>query len=303
MVRDCRPFAAPLFDGSLEPAAFHVGLPQEEALARLEWLVENRGRCGLVVGAEGLGKSHLAAMAARRLGGMGAEVAMLSLGGLPPGEWIDLLLDRLPLDARSRSEDLRPWLKLENRLRENTLMERPTVIMLDDIDRAPADAVDGIGRLVAAVEPRFSRLVVVTTATPAGLCRVPDAIRNRAVVRIELRPWSEDDVAGFLRHGLGRAGADPESFSAGAVATLARFAGGVPRIVCRLVSLALVAAAGDDLPQVDAATIERVWRELVPGSGHDAAGPDGRAEWIDDGQSAAEQPPASRVRAVRRLFG
>ena len=63
------------------------------------------------------------------------------MGRLTTQKGLDLLLARLPLDPASRGEAARPWLKLENRLRENTLMERPTVLIFDDIDSAPADAV------------------------------------------------------------------------------------------------------------------------------------------------------------------
>jgi type II secretory pathway predicted ATPase ExeA len=296
MVRDLSSSAARCFTGSLEPAAFHVGPPQEEALARLEWLVEHRGRCGLVVGAEGLGKSHLLAVAARRFAGLGAEVAVLSLGGLPAGEWLELLLDRLPLDVRSRAEPCRGWQKLENRLRENALMERTTVLVFDDLDHGPADALEGIARLTAAVEPRFARLVVVATATPQGTPHVPEAIRQRATVRIELEPWGEAEVAGYLEQAVQRAGLDAGLFSPTAVETLTRFAGGVPRIVCRLASLAVVAAAGDGIDAIDAATIERAWRELAPDT----------ATWTRSdvpGTDAAAPAHAPQVRVVRRLWG
>ena len=296
MVRDRWQFSAPPFDGSLEPAAFHVGVPQEEALARLEWLLAEGQRCGLVVGGVGIGKSHLATVAARRLGGLGAEVAVLSLRGLPEGDWLELLLERLPLDPLSRAEPLRPWQKLENRLRENTLMERPTALIFDDIDLGPADAVEGIERLVAAVEPRFARTLVVATASPAGLAAVPAAVRQRAAVRIELTPWTEADVAAFLAHELRRVGGADDGFSPEAVATLSRFAGGVPRTVVTLARLALVAAAGDAAERVDAATVERVWRELAP-------------TWTDERQhdeSVATSPAAAtapRFQVVRRLWG
>ncbi len=297
MVRDIPPTAARCFAGSLEPAAFHVGQPQEDSLARLEWLVGQRDRCGLVVGAEGLGKSHLLAVAARRCAGLGAEVAVLSLGGLPEGEWLELLLDRLPLDAASRAEPLRDWQKLENRLRENALMERTTVLLCDDLDRGPADALAGIARLAAAGEPKFSRLVIVATATPEGMPRVPEAIRQRATVRIELDAWGAADVAGFLAQATSRAGLAPDWFSPAAVETLTRFAGGAPRIVCRLASLAVVAACGDGLDTIDAATIERVWRELAPDT----------AAWTRVEPPAADAvvppPHAPQVRVVRRLWG
>lgn len=293
MLRDRPPTAAPAFAGSLEPAAFFAAAPQDEALARLEWLVTEGQRCGLVVGAAGLGKSHLAAAAARRLGGLGTEVAVLSLRGLPDGEWLDLLLERLPLDRASRADGVRPWIKLENRLRENALMERTTVLVFDDVDEAPADARDGIARLVAAGEPRFARTLVVATTTPGGLPSVPDAVRQRAAVRIELAPWTSDEVAAYLAAEGARTGGPADGFSPEAVATLARFAGGVPRTVTVLARLALVAATGDGVDRVDAATVERVWRELCPSCGAGAP---------DSSGVAGDDAPAP-VRVVRRLWG
>ena len=294
MVRDRDPSAPPPFSAALEPATFHALAEHDEALARLEWLVAERQRCGLVVADAGLGKSHLAVAAARRLGGLGAEVAVISLAGLPDGEWIELLLDRLPLDAASRAEPVRPWLKLENRLRENTLLGRATVLVCDDVDRGPADARDGIARLVSAAEPRFGTTVVVATATPAGLARVPDALRQRAAVRIELPAWSDADVADYLAAGLARAGRPAELFSPAASGTIRRFAAGVPEVIRRLAQLSLAAADAEGLAVVEAATIEEVWRELSPPEPQAAVRRDDEA----DGTSA--EP---RFRPVRRLWG
>ena len=294
MVCDRLVLAAAAFDGHLDPAAFHPAPSREEALARIEWLLDKGQRCGLVVAEAGMGKSHLAAAAARRLGGLGAETAVLSLRGLPDGEWLDLLLARLPLDPASRSEAVRPWLKLENRLRENTLMERPTVLLFDDLDHAPADAVDGIARLVAAGEPRFATTCVVATTTPAGLAAVPEAIRHRSAVRIDLPPWTTAEVAAHMAAALDRVGADADCFSPAAVETLARFAAGVPRTACHLARLAALAAAGEGLDRVEAGTIERAWRELVPGDEPPAAA--GHA-------AAPATAAASPVRVVRQLWG
>lgn len=295
MVRERLHLAASAFDGGLDPAAFHVGPSREEALARIEWLLEKRQRCGLVVADPGLGKSHLAAVAARRLGGLGAETAVLSLRGLPAGEWLELLLDRLPLDPASRSEAVRPWLKLENRLRENTLMERPTVLIFDDLDHAPADAAEGIARLVAAAEPRFASTCVIATTTAAGLAAVPEAIRHRSAVRIDLPPWTIADVSAAVSAALDRVAAEPDCFSPAAVETLGRFAAGVPRTAWQLARLAAVAAAGEGLVRVEPATVERAWRELVPSD--DIPRP------AADVEAGSVPGRASGVRAVRQLWG
>ncbi|MFM8414061.1 MAG: hypothetical protein ACKOCX_04985 [Planctomycetota bacterium] len=293
MVRDGDATAPPPFSGLLEPATFYTGPAQDEALARLEWLVAERQRCGLVVAAAGLGKSHLAVTAARRLGGLAAEVAVLSLAGLADGEWLELLLDRLPLDAASRAEPVRPWLKLENRRRENTLMGRPTVLVVDDIDRGPSDARDGVARLVSAAEPRFGTTAIVAIARPEGLPLVPDAIRRRAAVRIDLPAWTAEDVAGYLACDLARSGRPEGIFSPAAAATICRFAGGVPEVIRRLAHLALAAADAEGLELVEPAMVEQVWRELSPPE-------DSAAGAGSDPDDAVTQP---RFKAVRRLWG
>lgn len=294
MVRDRWQFTVPPFAGAAEPAAFHLGGPQDEALARLEWLVEQRQRCALVVAEEGCGKSHLCAMIPRRLGGLGCEVVLLSLRGLSGGDWLELLLARLPLDPPARGEAIRPWQKLEDRLRENALMERTTVIVVDDADHAPAEALDGLTRLVVASEPLFHRTLLVLTTRPAGAAGLPAPLRQRTAVRIELPPWDEGDVAGFIAAALDRVGVDRELFSPEAIATLARFTGGVPGPVCRLARLAVVAASADGLEQVDAGTIERAWRELAPDPAPRLSVP----APADDEPSVPVNP---RVRVVRRL--
>jgi Holliday junction resolvasome RuvABC ATP-dependent DNA helicase subunit len=129
----------------------------------------------------------------------------------------------------------------------------------------------------------------VATTTPAGLAAIPDGVRQRSAVRIDLPPWSEADVAAFVAFALDRAGADADCFSEPAVETLARFAAGVPRVATRLARLAAVAAAGEGLDRVDAGTVERAWRELMPD--HESPRP------------ATAPPSASPIRPVRKLFG
>ena len=81
------------------------------------------------------------------------------------------------------------------------------------------------------------------------------------------------------------------------MATLTRFAEGLPRLVSRLAHLALAAAAGDGLAGVDASTVERVWRELAPA---DPVAVAAASPTFHQGSASGISRP--RVRAVRRLF-
>ncbi len=292
------------FNAMLEPATFYMGAAQEESLARLEWLLEQRQRLGLVVAAGGLGKSHLAAMAVRRLGGLGAEAVLLPLRGIAAGTWLEMLLDRMPLDPASRAEPRHAWQKLDDRLRENTLMERTTAVVFDDIDHAPADAVEGILRLITSPEPRHSRVLVVATVRPEGLARLPDDLLHRSVVRIELEPWSSEEVADFLDLSVRRDGV-AAAFSPDAAETIARLSDGVPRVVCQLAGLAVAAATGDGSRRIDAATVERSWRELSSAGGSRPPTDANTAEpkLAAEPKRAATDRSPQQVRAVRRLWG
>jgi type II secretory pathway predicted ATPase ExeA len=297
MVRDNWNFTANPFEATLTPASFYCGKPQEEVLARLEWICQERQRFAIVVGVEGVGKSHLSTTALRRVSGLGAEAVLLSLRGVPEGEWLPLLLERFPLDYASRCESITNWQKLENRLRENRLMERPTVILVDDIDHAPTDAVAGIERLVNSAEPRFSWTTVVGTATESSVENIPHSLQNLAAMRVHLDPWDTDDVYAFLSTAITRVGGDPAIIPSATADTVARFAGGLPRLVSRLTHLSLAAAAGDSLSHVDSSTVERVWRELYPVNGsHDSI------TRTDGGHSGRLERLGGRVRAVRKLF-
>ena len=173
-------------------------------------------------------------------------------------------------------------------------MERTTVIVVDDADHASAAALEGMTRLVVASEPLFHRTLLVLTTSPDGMTRLPSPLRQRTAVRIELAPWDEEDVAGFIAAALARVGADRDLFTPEAVATLVRFTGGVPGAVCRLARLAVVAASADGLGSVDAGTIERAWRELVPDSSP-------RSSFPTPAGDEPSLPANPRVRVVRRL--
>jgi type II secretory pathway predicted ATPase ExeA len=222
---------------------------------------------------------------------------LLSLRGMPEGEWLQFLIERLPLDHASRCESITNWQKLENRLRENRLMERPTVILIDDIDQAPADTISGIERLVHSAEPRFSWTTVVGTATTSSLSNIPESLRKQAALRIVLEPWESDDVGAFLSASIQRVGGDPAIIPSATADTITRFAGGLPRLVSRLTHLSLAAAAGDGLRDLDPSTVERVWRELYPVDEY--SDPLTRT---DAGHSSRLEQPVGRVRAVRKLF-
>ena len=69
------------FRGNFDPQFYFEGPSQEEALARLNFLVEQRRTLGLLLGESGSGRSQLLELFSRRLGRIGRQVALVHAAG------------------------------------------------------------------------------------------------------------------------------------------------------------------------------------------------------------------------------
>ena len=90
----------PPFRGNLDPKSFYQSPTHEEALARLNFLVEQHHRLGLLIGPGGSGKSLLFEVFAQQLRRQGRSVAKLSLLDVEPAEMLSLLADRMGIGGR-----------------------------------------------------------------------------------------------------------------------------------------------------------------------------------------------------------
>jgi type II secretory pathway predicted ATPase ExeA len=85
---------------------------------------------------------------------------------------------------------------------------------------------------------------------------------ERSELRIDLEPWAAGDTENYLKASLARAGREAPLFDPTAVARLHQLGEGIPRRISQLADLALLAGAGQNLRQIDEATVESVYHEL-----------------------------------------
>jgi type II secretory pathway predicted ATPase ExeA len=95
-----------------------------------------------------------------------------------------------------------------------------------------------------------------------NVCQLGSWLTELADLRIDLEPWSIEDIEGFLTSSLSRAGRKKRIFTEDAVAKLHELSEGIARRVVQLADLALVAGAGAELSQIDAEVVESVHQEL-----------------------------------------
>jgi general secretion pathway protein A len=248
----------------LDPKAFYQSPTHEEALARLDFLVEDRRRLGLLLGDSGSGKSLLLGVFAEECRrGVGRVAANVSLLGLEPAEMLQAVATGMGLNPGPNEAIAALWQAVTDRILANRYQQLDTVLLLDDVDRAQRNVLAVVARLAQYDLTPESRLTIVLAIRREQLARLDHDLLELADLRIDVETWEETDTEGYLRETLDRAGSHSPVFDAHAVTRLHELTHGVPRKVNQLADLVLLAGAGRDLEQIDADVVESVYRELA----------------------------------------
>lgn len=252
----------PPFRNVVDPRYFFESPTHEEALARLQFLIDGSHRAGLLLGAAGSGKSLLLEVLASAARRMREPVARLSLLGIDKEELLWRLAASWGLDPRPRTSASELWRLLLDRLAAQRIEERHALVLLDDADEATADVLTQVLRVAQTDVAGAPAVTLILAARSENIGRLGTRLLELADLRIDLAPWNADDTRGYLEHALRRAGRIEPVFTPEASDLLARLSQGVPRNVVQLADLALVAASGQNLPAVDEHTLEGVYAEL-----------------------------------------
>ncbi len=250
------------FRGHLDPRSFYQGPSQDEALARLHFLVEERRTLGLLLGAGGSGKSLLLEVFAKELGIVHREHALISLLAINRGELRWLLAGQLGAESLSAKRDSQLCRVIDDHILANRFQQISTVLLLDDADEAQADVLDEVVRLAQFNQAHDAGLTLVLTARAERLHRLGTRILELAELRVDLEGWDVDDTAAFIKQALTEAGRSTPIFTPPALRRLHELSGGIPRRVKQLADLALAGGAGSNLATVEPDLIEAAYQEL-----------------------------------------
>jgi general secretion pathway protein A len=252
----------PPFRNAIDPRCFFQSPTHEEALARLQFLIDGDRRAGLLLGTAGSGKSLLLAVLAVQARRHGLAVAQFSLLSLESEEFLATLAGSWGLDPAPQLQTNALWRLLHDRLTEHHLESRGNIVLLDDAEQASTSVLAQVLRLAQTDVASCPATTLVLAARTDQVGRLGDRLLELADLRIDLLPWNADDTRCYVEHSLARAGRIGPVFTPEAIVLLAELSRGIPRNVAQLADLALIAAAGQALPAVDAHTIEAVYGEL-----------------------------------------
>jgi general secretion pathway protein A len=241
---------------------FFASPTHDEALARLQFLVDDGRRVGLLLGATGSGKTVTLEVLRRELRKSGATVALLSLLGVDEEETLWQLCASFGLNPSTGASRAWMWRSLLDFLATQRHQQRATAILFDDAHEATPDVLALVSRFLDWEQTPESRLTVVLAAMPEFAPRLGRRVLQLAELRVSLERWDSRDTADYIRAMLAAAKCEQTAFTDEALDRIHRLADGSPRRVAQLANLALLAGAGRELPQVDLETVQSVFDEL-----------------------------------------
>jgi len=251
------------FRGSVAAGQFYPTAGQNEALARIEYLVDSRRRLGALLGESGAGKSLLLRVAAERLARKGCVVVILDVLGASTREVLWHIACGLKTPPREDADASWLWRQIIDRVAENRIQQVASVLLVDDAGQAGPDLMTQFVRLVRLDMSPSARWTMVLAAESTQAGRWDDTLRNLVDLRIDVHPWAAEETIGYVQTALVDAGRMEPLFEEAALTTLHELSGGVPRLVARLADYALLAGAAAGVETIDAGTVEAANEEIA----------------------------------------
>jgi type II secretory pathway predicted ATPase ExeA len=237
---------------------------QEEALARLHFLVENGHRLGLVSGGPGWGKTLLLSAFAAQVRTSGVEVISVPVADCSEQEFLWELATALGTNPPLTTARFALWRRVLDRLDQLAALDKRLVWLVDDAHRAESEVLKLVNRLVRRSGPAPLPLTLVLTLQSGTQAVLGDSMADLIDLHVELEPWTAEEVTQYLQESLAREGVAGSPFAAEAAQRIHALSGGVPRKVNRMAELALLAGAGLQMEQLDGQAINAVVEELDP---------------------------------------
>ena len=240
---------------------FFAGAAHQEALARLEYLVETGLQCGVVIGPKGAGKTTVLRAFAEISSTALFVKTIVDVRGLDAAQALLRLGEGLGLTSHARGRLGLLWQEVADLLEGHRQLKRPPVIIFDHLDRARPGCQQAVERLLLYNRDSGAATFVLAFSGDS-FPLVAKEWRQAADLRIEVAPLTAEETTLFLERLLSAVELPQNTFDSAAAESLFRLTHGVPRDVIRLCELSVLSALQEDRPSISADVVEAAMREL-----------------------------------------
>jgi len=253
----------------LTPDPRYLFLPpgHREALSTLEYGLSTAKAITVLIGEAGTGKTTLLQAALESDRCRGVNTVLLKNPALTRAEFVELLAGRFSLSARAGESKAALLTELDQTLRERRARNEITALVIDEAQSLSAELLEEV-RLLANIETSTEKLLpLVLAGQPELRDRLNDPrlrqLKQRVTLRCEIRPFSLQETAAYIKTRVATAGADSARlFTRDAVVLIQERSRGIPRLINVICDNALLTGFGLARDVVDRAAVFEVTRDF-----------------------------------------
>jgi general secretion pathway protein A len=242
------------FNATPDPRFLYLSPAHREALAQLQYGVQERKGFIVLTGQVGTGKTTLLHTLRQRLNGQTA-IAFVVHSTLPFDGILEYVLEDLEIAkcGESRAQRL---IALNHFLIERERTGQSTVLVLDEAQNLDASTLEQI-RLLSNFESSTSKLLqIVLVGQPELKARLqlPELrqLKQRIGLRCQIPSLTREETREYIRTRLRIAGArDLGMFSDAAVDGITEYSGGIPRLINMVCDHCLLFGYADQKRRID----------------------------------------------------
>jgi len=254
------------FNVNPDPRYLFLTHHTQEALACLTYGIETRKGFILLTGEVGTGKTTLINKLLEWLHKERVSTAFVFNPRLSVMQFFEFMMADfgIPCESLQKGQIL---LKLNQWLLERYQAGERAVLIVDEAQNLSPQMLEEI-RLLTNLETSTEKLLqIVLSGQPELDQKLSQPqlrqLRQRITLRAKTRPLTIEETQGYIHERLRIAGAEnTEIFSPEAIATVHRYARGIPRVTNLLCEHALVSSYVDQLNPVPSETVEEVSRDF-----------------------------------------
>jgi len=253
------------FEMTPDPAFLVLGDTHREGLATLVYAVRSRKGFVLLTGEVGTGKTTLLHSLLSQLDRETAA-AFIFNPRLEPLDFFKMLFEEFGIEqpCHTKAEYL---LALNRYLIERLERDLPTLLIVDEAQNLSPEMLEEI-RLLSNLETSTSKLLQIMLVGQPELGEMiarPELrqLRQRIVLRHNLRPFTEEETSHYVDERLRLAGYTGKAlFKNSALRELYRITGGTPRLINVICDGALLLGYSRELATLDGGVIREVASDL-----------------------------------------
>ncbi len=252
------------FSKTPDPRFLFLSRTHREALARLAYAVEERDLV-LLTGEIGCGKTTLSRSLMDQLE-EGHRILLLVNPRLTPLEFLRAVALRLGVEnpAPFKADLLEQIGRELYRFFQKNICP---VLIIDEAQLVPHKETFDEIRLLTNFQLDHRNLVSIVLMGQPELRkrlahRAYEPLRQRIGMQYDLRPLTLQETAEYMDYRIGVAGGFPGLFLSGAVESIFRYSGGIPRKINHAASLALLEGFGREVTRINSDILDSIMPEL-----------------------------------------